>query len=91
VAIDNNPAERALRPIAIGWKNWLFAGADTGAETLSRAMTIIETAKLNGLDPLAYLADVLDRIHDHKINKLAWIIHDTCMIGRETMFCARVP
>src|SRR5690606_11027159 len=70
VAIDNNPAERALRPIGIGRKNWLFAGADTGAETLARAMTVIETAKLNGLDPLAYLADVLDRIHDHKINRL---------------------
>jgi transposase len=70
VAIDNNPAERALRPIGIGRKNWLFAGADTGAETLARAMTIIETAKLNDLDPQAYLADILDRIHDHKINRL---------------------
>ena len=50
-AIDNNPAERALRPIGIGRKNWLFAGADTGAETLARAMTIIETTKLNGLNP----------------------------------------
>ena len=70
VAIDNNPAERALRPIGIGRKNWLFAGADTGAETLARAMTLIETAKMNGLDPQAYLADVLDRIHDHKINRI---------------------
>ncbi|SFT32601.1 transposase [Sedimentitalea nanhaiensis] len=70
VAIDSNPAERALRPIGIGRKNWLFAGADTGAETLARAMTIIETARLNGLDPQAYLADILGRIHDHKINKL---------------------
>ena len=70
VAIDNNPAERALRPIGIGRKNWLFAGADAGAETLARAMTIIETAKLNRLDPQAYLADILDRIHDHKINRL---------------------
>ena len=70
VAIDNNPAERALRPIGIGRKNWLFAGADTGGETLARAMTIIETAKLNGLDPQLYLADLLDRIHDHKINRL---------------------
>nr|AAK48897.1 protein C [Sinorhizobium meliloti] len=51
-------------------KKWLFAGADTGAETLARAMTIIETAKMNGIDPQAYLADVLDRIHDHKINRL---------------------
>lgn len=70
VAIDNNPAESALRPIGIGRKNRLFSGADTGAETLARAMTVIETAKLDGLDPLAYLADILDRIHDHKINRL---------------------
>ena len=70
VAMDNNAAERALRPIGIGRKNWLFAGADTGAETLARAMTIIETAKMNSVDPQAYLADVLDRIHDHKINRL---------------------
>jgi len=70
VAIDNNAAERALRPIGVGRRTWLFAGADTGAETLARAMTIIETAKMNGLDPQAYLADVLDRIHDHKINRL---------------------
>ena len=70
VAIDNNPAERALRPIGIGRKNWLFAGADTGAETLAHAMTVIETAKMNGLDPQAYLADILTRINDHKINRL---------------------
>lgn len=74
LAIDSNPAERALRPIGIGRKNWLFAGADTGGETLARAMTIIETAKLNGLDPQPYLADVLDRIHDHKINRLAELL-----------------
>jgi transposase len=70
VAIDNNAAERAMRPIGIGRKNWLFAGADTGAETLARAMTLVETAKLNGLDPQAWLADVLDRIHDDKINRI---------------------
>ena len=82
VAIDNNPAERALRPIGIGRKNWLFAGADTGAETLARAMTVIETAKMNGLDPQAYLAVrhgprtmaapwlTLARINDHMINRL---------------------
>jgi len=70
VGIDNNPAERALRPIGVGRRNWLFAGADTGAETLARAMTIRETAKMNGLDPQAYLTDILTRIHDHKINRL---------------------
>jgi hypothetical protein len=51
-------------------KNWLFAGADTSAGTLARTMAIIETAKLNGLDPQAYFADILDRIHDQKINRL---------------------
>lgn len=70
VAIDNNPAERAVRPIGLGRRNWLFAGADTGAETLARAMTLIESAKMNGLDPQAYLADVLGRINDHKINRI---------------------
>jgi len=55
--------------MGIGRKNWLFAGADTGAETLARAMTIIETPKLNGLDPQAYLADILDRFNDHMIHR----------------------
>ena len=70
VAIDNNAAERGMRPIGVGRRNWLFAGSDTGGETLARAMTVIETAKLNGLDPQAYLADILSRIHDHKVNRL---------------------
>jgi len=70
IAIDNNVAERAMRPIGVGRKNWLFAGSDTGGETLARAMTLIESAKLSGLDPQAYLADVLDRIHDHMSNRL---------------------
>ena len=70
IGIDNNPAERVMRPIGIGRKNWLFAGSDSGGETLARAMTLIETAKMSGLDPQAWLADVLDRIHDHKINRL---------------------
>ena len=70
VAIDNNPAERAIRPVAIGRKNWLFAGSDAGGETLADAMTVIETAKLAGLNPEAYLADVLARINDHLITRL---------------------
>ena len=70
VAIDNNPAERAIRPIALGRKNWLFAGSDAGGETLADAMTIIETAKLSGLNPEAYLTDVLARINDHIVTRL---------------------
>lgn len=65
VAIDNNAAERAMRPIGVGRKNWLFAGSDAGGETLARAMTLIESAKMSGLEPQAYLADVLARINDH--------------------------
>ncbi len=74
VAIDNNAAERALRPIGVGRRNWLFAGSDAGGETLARAMTIIESAKMSGLDPQAYLADVLDRIHDHMNPRLGELL-----------------
>ena len=70
VAIDNNAAERAIRPIAIGCKNFLFAGADAGGEILADAMTVIETAKLSDLNPEAYLADILARIRDHDPAKL---------------------
>jgi transposase len=70
VAIDNNPAERAIRPVAIGRKNWLFAGSDAGGETLADAMTVIETAKLSGHNPETYLADVLARINDHLVTRL---------------------
>jgi transposase len=70
VAIDNNAAERAIRPIAVGRKNFLFAGADAGGEILADAMTVIETAKLSGLNPEVYLADILTRIRDHEPAKL---------------------
>ena len=74
VAIDNNPAERAMRLIGIGRKNWLFAGNDVGGQTLAKAMTLIESAKLNGLNPQAYLSDVLARIHDHIAPRLAELL-----------------
>ncbi|HEV7718025.1 MAG TPA: IS66 family transposase [Arsenicitalea sp.] len=70
VGIDNNPAERAMRPVAIGRKNFLFAGSDAGGERLADALTLIETAKLHGLNPEAYLADILARINEHMINRL---------------------
>jgi hypothetical protein len=60
--ISNNAAERAIRPLALGRKNWLFAGSDTGGERAAAMYTLIETAKLNGLDPEGYLRDVLGRI-----------------------------
>ena len=62
LAIDNNAAERALREIAVGRKNWLFAGSDKGGHACAIATSLIETAKANGRDPLAYLADILTRL-----------------------------
>ena len=63
--IDNNAAERAIRGLAIGRKNWLFAGSEAGGQTAAVAYTLIETAKLNAVDPQAWLTDVLGRIADH--------------------------
>src|SRR3546814_7009970 len=59
--IDNNIAERAIRSIAIGRKNWLFAGSKAGGERAAAIYSVIETAKLNGVEPQAYIADVIDR------------------------------
>lgn len=60
--IDNNIAERAIRAIAIGRKNWLFAGSRAGGERAAALYTVIETAKLNGLEPQAYITDVIEKI-----------------------------
>jgi hypothetical protein len=67
---DNNAAERALRAVALGRKNWLFAGSDDGGERAAAIYTLIGTAKLNDLDPQAYLRYVLERIADHPINRI---------------------
>ncbi len=68
--IDNNPAERAMKPVAIGRKNYLFVGSEGGGKAAAIAYTLIETAKLNGVDPHAWLTHVLSRIADHKITRL---------------------
>ena len=68
--ICNNAAERAIRPLALGRKNYLFAGSDSGGVRAAAMYTLIETAKLNDLDPEAYLRDVLARIADHPINRI---------------------
>ena len=72
--ISNNAAERAIRPLALGRKNYLFAGSDAGGERAAAAYTLIETAKLNGLDPQAYLRAVIGRIADHPINRIAELL-----------------
>ncbi|MBV8525643.1 MAG: IS66 family transposase [Acetobacteraceae bacterium] len=68
--IDNNAAERALRAVALGRKNYLFAGSDSGGESAAAMYSLIGSAKLNGLDPQAYLRDVLTRIADHPVNRI---------------------
>lgn len=69
--IDNNPAENALRGICVGRKNWLFAGADCGGERAAAMYSLIETAKLNSVNPQEWLADALDRIgKGHPINRI---------------------
>ena len=62
ICLTNNAAERALRGFALGRRSWLFAGSDRGADRAAAITTLIMTAKLNDLDPLAWLADVLARI-----------------------------
>lgn len=68
--IDNNAAERALRTVALGRKNDLFAGSDSGGERAAAIYSLIGTAKLNGLAPEAYLRNVLTRIADHPVNRI---------------------
>jgi len=78
--IDNNAAERALRGVALGRKNYLFAGSDRGGEWAAALYSLIGTAMLNGLDPQAYLTHVLNRIGSHPINRvdelLPWHVGD---------------
>ena len=74
IEIDNNAAERALRAVALGRKNYLFAGSDIGGERAAAIYSLIGTAKLNGLDPEAYLREVLSRIAEHPINRIAELL-----------------
>jgi hypothetical protein len=68
--MDNNAAERGMRAIALGRKNYLFVGSEAGGKAAAIAYTLIETAKLNAVDPHAWLADTLARIPDYKITKV---------------------
>ena len=70
LCMSNNAAERAVRCVAVGRKNWTFAGSDDGGHRAAAIYTLIETAKLNGIDPQAWLADVLARLPDHPARRL---------------------
>lgn len=68
--LDNNTAERAVKPVALGRKNYIFIGSEGGGKAAAIAYTLIETAKLNSVDPQAWLTWVLAQIADHKINRI---------------------
>ena len=70
ICLSNNAAERELRAVAVGRKNWMFAGSDRGGERAAAIYTLVATAKLNDIDPEAWLADVLRRINDHPASRL---------------------
>jgi hypothetical protein len=78
--IDNNSAERSVRGPAVGKKNFLFFGSDTGGERAAIIYSLVETCKLNGIDPQRYLEYVIERIADHPINRieelLPWNVAD---------------
>jgi transposase len=80
LCLTNNAAERALRCIAVGRHNWTFAGSDAGGRRAAAIYTLIETAKLNDVDPQAWLADVLARLQDHPAKRIAELLPWNCKL-----------
>ena len=72
--VDNGAAERAMRPVAVSRKNWMFAGSERGGDAAAVAFSLVETARLNGVEPYAYLCDVLARINRHRVDRLAELL-----------------
>lgn len=68
--IDNNPVENAIRPVALGRKNYLFAGSHGGAKQAALIYTLVSNAKLQNIDPFAYIKDILSRISDHPYKQI---------------------
>ena len=73
---DNAASERASTPVALGRKNWLFVGSDRGGETAAVLMSLCTTSKRLGIDPQAYLRDVLDRVSTHPQNRIEELLPD---------------
>ena len=84
VCLSNNAAERSVRGIAVGRRNWTFCGSDTGGHRAAVMFTLIESAKLSDVDPKAWLADVLARIADHQAQRLAELLPWNWKAARES-------
>ena len=96
--LDNNTAERAVRPVTLGRKNYLFMGSEAGGKSAVNAYTLIETAKMNKVNPEAWLAWVLERIQDHPANRIndlmPWAYQDMIKVfalgtSSRNFFCLR--
>src|SRR5262249_60766372 len=74
--LDNGACERAFKPVALGRKNWLFVGSDKGGETAAVLMSLCTTCKDLGIDPQAYLRDVLNRISTHPARRIEELLPD---------------
>lgn len=72
--LSNNAVERAIRPVVLGRRNYSFMGSDAGGERAAVLYTLLQSAKLNGVDPEAWLTDVLTRIADHPVQRLAELL-----------------
>jgi hypothetical protein len=81
--IDNGASERALKPVAIGRKNWLFAGSDNGGRTAAVLMSLCTTCKDLGGDPFAYLCDVLERVSTHPMSRIEELLPDRWHASRQ--------
>jgi len=76
--IDNNASERALRAVAVGRKNWLFAGSDQGGRTAAVLYTMTQTCKQHYIDPFVYLRDVFNRLPGHPVDRLTELLPVCC-------------
>lgn len=72
--LDNNVAERAVRPLALGRKNWLFLGSEEGGEAAATILSLVQTCKALKINPRDYLEDVMRRIQSHNFQKLAELL-----------------
>jgi len=82
--LDNNVAERALRPLAIGRKNWLFFGSPTGGEAGAILLSLVQTCRGLGINPREYLEDIMRRIMSHPAQKLSELLPDQWLASRKT-------